>query len=75
NLLASLTRAMTADGKPCEVTNFRALGVGQDNGDVVELKCASGSGFIAEIPQDRARAGRVLTCAVSVQRGGDACEL
>ncbi|MDO1558265.1 hypothetical protein Q0812_02315 [Brevundimonas sp. 2R-24] len=74
-LLARLTQLMTADNKPCDVREFRALGLSADDGDVVEVKCGAGGGFIAELSQDRRSIGRALTCEVSAQRGGDACEL
>ena len=45
------------------------------SGDVVELKCAWGEGFVAVVRPERTGIVQSQTCAVSAERGGTRCEL
>lgn len=67
----------------CDVSDFRFVGrlsaaqAGGENmaGDVVELRCSSGEGYIAVMREDRTGISQSQTCAVSAERGGTRCEL
>ena len=75
-----------ADTRPsmasCQVEDFRMVGrlsAGQAEenmtGDVVELKCVGGEGFVAVVRPERTAIVQSQTCAVSAERGGTRCEL
>ena len=78
-----LSQLMTARERPCTVTEFRRTGTvesddparGTPGGDVVELRCQEGSGYIAVVRPNREAIGRAQTCAVSAQRDGEECQL
>lgn len=67
----------------CAISDFRFAGrltaeqAGGQNvaGDVIELQCEGGSGFIAVLRPDRSAFVQSQTCAVSEERGGTRCEL
>ena len=66
----------------CQVSDFRFVGrlsaeQAEENmsGDVVELKCAGGEGFVAVVRPERTGIVQSQTCAVSAERGGTRCEL
>lgn len=67
----------------CSISDFRVVGSlsaeaagGQSvAGDVVELQCEGGEGFMTVIRPDRAAFVQSQTCAISAERGGTRCEL
>lgn len=67
----------------CIVTDYRMVGrlsgaeagSGELSGDVVELRCENGTGYIAVVRPDRSAIVQSQTCAVSEQRGGTRCEM
>jgi hypothetical protein len=67
----------------CSVADFRMAGrltaeqAGGQNlaGDVVELLCEGGAGFVTVLRPDRAGFVQSQTCATSEERGGTRCEL
>lgn len=80
---ARLTQLMNARGRPCDVAEFRRTGRvdnddparGTPGGDVVELRCQDGSGFIAVVRPSREEIGRVQTCEASARNDGEVCQL
>ena len=81
DMIAQLTSLMsTRPNARCTVDDFRfagRLGEGQSefSGDVVELKCAQGNGYVAVVTPDRSQIVQAQTCAVSAERGGTRCQL
>lgn len=82
DLIEELSLLMAArSNSPCSVEDFRFSGRvtaadGADHeGDVVELKCSQGTGYIAVVNADRSAVSQAQTCATSAQRGGARCEL
>ena len=67
----------------CAVSDFRMVGrltsaqAGSENGagDVVELRCEGGTGYITVVRPDRSAITQSQTCATSAERGGTRCEL
>lgn len=67
----------------CSIADFRSAGrlsaeqAGGQNlaGDVVELQCEGGAGFITVLRPDRSAFVQSQTCATSEDRGGTRCEL
>lgn len=67
----------------CSVADFRMAGrltaaqAGGENvaGDVVELLCEGGEGFVTVLRPDRTAFVQSQTCATSAERGGTRCEL
>lgn len=67
----------------CSIADFRVVGSlsaeaagGQSvAGDVIELQCEGGAGFITVLRPDRSAFVQSQTCAVSAERGGTRCEL
>ena len=67
----------------CAVSDFRMVGrlssaeAGSANGagDVVELRCDGGSGYVAVVRPDRSAITQSQTCATSAERGGTRCQL
>lgn len=72
----ALTRMMTAGGESCTVTDYAVLSPAAraSRGEAVELKCADGGGYIAEIPFARDRVGLTRSCAAA-REYGEACTL
>lgn len=78
-----LTQLMNARGRPCTVAEFRRTGRvdsddparGTPGGDVVEMRCQDGSGFIAVVRPERNEIGRVQTCETSARNDGEQCQL
>lgn len=74
-LKAALGQMLQADGKSCQVAEFRISGgMATAAGEVIEVKCDGGQGYIAEFPATRQSAGQVQTCAQSAA-AGEACRL
>ena len=61
----------------CTISDFRFAGSlsGGEAGDVIELVCDGGAGFIAVLSRDRSTFTQSQTCATSAERGGARCEL
>ncbi len=67
----------------CAVSDFRMVGrlssaeASSPNGvgDVVELRCDGGSGYIAVVRPDRSAITQSQSCATSAERGGTRCQL
>lgn len=67
----------------CDVTDFRMAGrltadqAGGQNvaGDVVELRCDNGTGWVTVVREDRSAIVQSQTCATSEERGGTRCQL
>lgn len=78
-----LTGLMSARQRPCTVAEFRRTGTvesddparGTPGGDVVELRCEDGSGFIAVVRPERNEIGRVQSCETSARNDGEECQL
>lgn len=67
----------------CIVSDYRMVGrlssaeAGSSElwGDVVELRCENGTGYVTVVRPDRSAIVQSQTCAVSEQRGGTRCQL
>lgn len=60
---ASLSAMAAAGGGNCDVTAFRVFARNQaNNGDRIEVKCASGGGFVGDFPDARVGAAHVNPC-------------
>lgn len=67
----------------CSIADFRMAGrltaeqAGGQNvaGDVIEIRCDGGAGFITVLRPDRSAFVQSQTCATSAERGGTRCEL
>ena len=74
-IMRTLTASMAEKG--CAVINYAVLGAsGVGDGEVLEVACqGGGTGYIVDLPTNRGKPNRVLTCATSASRGGDRCRL
>ncbi len=69
------SRMLQAAGRNCAVADYRVIGLMDGRaGQVIEVKCSDGAGFIGEFPATRDRVGDVQTCA-RAESLGDSCEL
>ena len=60
---ASLSAMLKAGGSNCDVTAFRVFArTAANTGDRVEVKCASGGGFVGDFPDNRTGAARANPC-------------
>ena len=73
NILAGRRASLSS----CTISDFRFAGSlsGGEAGDVIELVCDGGAGFIAVLSRDRSTFTQSQTCATSAERGGARCEL
>ena len=70
-----LGQMLQASNRACDVSDYRIAGLmAEGDGQVIEVKCASGSGFLGEFPATRTAAGQIQTCTQAAQVG-DRCEL
>ncbi|MDY6924351.1 MAG: hypothetical protein SWI22_10385 [Pseudomonadota bacterium] len=61
---AALTASLKAGGTECAVTEFKSKGsLGEGVGDSVEVKCADGSGYLADVPANRNAPSSARPCA------------
>lgn len=74
-IMQSLSRQLAAGDAACEVTAFRVIGaLATDAGDRVEVKCADGTGLIADVPFDRVSPGLAKGCDMAT-RDEERCTL
>lgn len=59
----------------CDVSDFRMIGLSTNNGSIVEIACANGRGYIAEMAANGQSISTALPCHISASRGGDRCEI
>ena len=79
-IIERLNSLMSQRTAACAVQDFRydgrvGEGEGEFVGDIVELKCAEGPGYISVISFDRSRIVAAQTCGMSAARDGVRCEL
>jgi hypothetical protein len=68
-------RQMQAARTSCTVAEFRGVGrIVEAVAERFEVKCADGSGYIVDVPADRAASAQVKTCATAANED-DRCEL
>lgn len=72
-IMAALSTALAAEN--CPVTNYAVLGASATDGEVLEVSCTGRSGMIVDLPTNRGKPSKVLTCAQSAARNGDKCTL
>jgi hypothetical protein len=59
----ALTASLRAGGTECTVAEFRSKGsLGEGVGDSVEVKCADGSGYLADVPANRQAPSSARSC-------------
>jgi hypothetical protein len=73
-LLETLSRAMAAAGRSCEVANYAYLGSVAGGASDLEIACKGAPGYIVVMPADYARAGSSERCATAAH-SGLACKL
>lgn len=62
-LQTALTASLRAGGTECAVTQFKArASLGEGVGDSVEVKCSDGSGYVADVPANRAAPSAARAC-------------
>lgn len=63
-LRATLSASIKAGGTECTVSQFKSKGsLGEGVGDSVEVKCEDGSGYLVDVPANRAAPSAVRPCA------------
>lgn len=73
-LFAALTQSLKAGSTDCTVSGFRYVeSLGDQVGDLIEVKCSNGEGYYADVPSDRTRPSNVRPCAGLPE--GEVCEL
>jgi hypothetical protein len=74
-LLTRLTPILVAIEKKCTPTDYRMVGPGETDGDILEVKCSAGEqGYILDLPASRAKTIKTLSCTQAA-RGLDKCEI
>ncbi|MBS0295563.1 MAG: hypothetical protein JSR45_04570 [Proteobacteria bacterium] len=75
-LLARLKPILTAIDKVCTPTDYRMVSPDDGDGDIVEVKCSAGeSGYILDLPGNRAKTIKTLSCAQAAKGNVDKCEI
>ncbi len=75
-LKAHLDTLIKANKKDCDVSDYRVIGASvNDNGTVFEIACTNKRGYIAELITYQDKFLAAIPCNVSVQQGGDKCEI
>lgn len=60
---AVLSASLQAGGTDCTVVEFRSKGsLGEGVGDSIEVKCADGSGYLADVPANRRAPSATRSC-------------
>mgnify|MGYP001627408173 CR=1 FL=1 len=75
DIVAFLNPLIKPTRADCEVSDFRMIGLSTNNGSIVELACANGRGYIAEMAANGQSISTALPCHISASRGGDRCEI
>ena len=74
-ILAGLKPILSNVGKTCDPTDYRVLGPGSSDGEIVEVKCsAAQEGYIIDVPADRAKSIKTMTCTQAA-KGYDTCAI
>lgn len=75
-LLSHLKPILTAIDKVCTPTEYRMISPDDGDGDIVEVKCSAGeSGYILDLPGNRAKTIKTLSCAQAARGNVDKCEI
>lgn len=70
-----IARMLQAADVACDISAFKVQGrMVATDGDVVEVKCASGESYYGDFPDDRVKAEKVMTCD-EARRNGATCSL
>ncbi len=74
-ILTKLQGILTAVDKVCTPSDYKVLGPGDTDGELVEIKCGAGeSGYVVDLPANRAKTIKTMTC-VQAARGYNKCEI
>lgn len=75
DILDTLNRMIAAGNRNCDVSDYRVVArMGDNDGDVAEVKCSDGRGWFGEFPDSREVTGQLIPCAAAA-RQGDECVL